>query len=126
MNQDLQKTLSTYLDTLLSTLKEGAAFASDQIPLVIQEKLHWDLAQASIGIGLGLLLVALATWLSLTAKAWNEKDHYSDWGFLVMAAAGCAVIGLPMIIINLLTFVQIEVAPRLYILEWVQSMLTKH
>ena len=123
MDEQTKKLLNEYLVKLLGAIEKGTDFAAEQIPLVIQEKLTFSFYEHlfyAFVWGLPVLtIVGICLWLS----RYFYKDNDSDWpgplvgGFVVLCC------GLIPVGYNVVAMLKISIAPRLYILEWLQGAL---
>lgn len=133
MSDEVKKALSGYLLRLLESLEKGINWTADQIPLVIQEKLAWEfwIHAVYLGFGVALLLVGLGcivkarlVWLAEEAKSkdsYKHNGHYGHEAWLFGIAPFLS--GFPITAYNLEHLIQITVAPRLYIIEWLRGTL---
>lgn len=131
MDPKLQQALADYMQSLLSLMKEsgqmvkdgiqqGAAFAKDQIPLVIQEKLHFTLA-IDIVWALMWLSILIAGWVfirKVMRPSLSPRDAGVDWCF------GGILTGVSLIAImmNVYEIVKVYTAPRLFIIDWITQL----
>ena len=121
MNEQTKQLLSEYLTKLLHTLEAGATWTAEQVPLVVQEKLAFDFWWAIGGVVLGLLLslAPIPTW-RLT-RNWEDEDARGTIRFLGTAIP--VVVSTIFLITNVYTLLHILVAPRLYVLEWLRTLV---
>lgn len=122
MNEELQKTLSTYLTRLLEVVEKGAEWAGDQIPLVIQEKLAYDFWSAAAWTTLSIVLIPLIVYF------WYKINKHEDWDEDCVGPTSIAGVPIFLALIaifccNLPIMLKIWIAPRLYILEWVRTLV---
>lgn len=131
MNEDLKKMLVEYLGKLLGAVEKAGSFAADQIPIIIQEKLQYD-----FWLAVGWMVIAVLMLLVGGCCGWciyrvvNCKDRASWWydndGMGISSMFGVIIFGILGIIIffvNAATVLQITIAPRLYIVEWLKGMV---
>lgn len=134
MNEELQKQLAEYLGTLLEAAKSGAAFASEQVPLVIQEKIVYgrvvETLTAVIGVvGLiGLPLFACKAIKNLLASEDIPYDKHEESNRLVIQGFGYVVLAFMSLIALMFldhigSAIKAWTAPRLYIIEWLSSLV---
>ena len=126
MDPKIQDTLNEGLKTVLAGLQAGADFAREQLPLVCQEKLAYDFYYYVFFTGMWLAAALIAgVWAYSWHKAARREGHpdflaaaYFPAG-MVWAATVCALGN------NVPNMIQIYFAPRLYLMEWLLSMV-KH
>ena len=126
MSEELQKSLNEYLSSLASTVKDGATFAGEQIPLVIQEKLSFDLVWAIVWMVMGIILLVVCGWLITMGRKVYNLDRYNESiiGYAICSVAS-GLVGIGLMLNNLYIILNITLAPRLYIVEWVMGMVKK-
>ena len=122
MNDETKAMLGAYLKKMLEAIEHGATFAGEQIPLVIQEKLHFELV---MNILWGAFFFLIYVGLMIPIVRWWKKDvpAYSDE---IEARIGITAVSQLLLIptfINVTKALKITLAPRLYILEWLRRML---
>lgn len=113
----------TELLTWLQETTEGATdFAVEQAPLVAQELMRLKLTFSLLGIIIGL--VGLFAAVIAARRLWkNEGNAYENYdmrvpihAMIVLVGSGFSILFIPISVIEVL---EITIAPRLYILEWV-------
>jgi hypothetical protein len=110
---------------LIAYIKQGAAFVETQAPLIAQEYLrYWAIASCIyIGIGLVVTGIAFACWLKGRRWApddWRDNDGICPW-YIAAVVGGWA--GPTITIYWILELIRIQVAPRLYVLQGLKSLL---
>lgn len=124
MNQELQKALAAWLQSMLS----AAQNISGQIPSVLQEKILFGrIFNTVFWVVLLLGTVALARWLfAEAAKARAETKGCEDvspravrhlFACLASVMGGIAVMG------QTYTLVLVWFAPRVYLVNWLKGLL---
>lgn len=121
MNPDLQKQLAEMLAKLTDVAGDATAFAKAQIPPLVQEKIAFGRVWESAL--LAALLAALVLVLHIAGRAWRENWTGDGFGgvMLYALAAGICIGVIGQAHECLLAWI----APRLYIVEWLTSMVTK-
>lgn len=94
MNPEIQQHLISYLDKLEVLAKQGADFAADQIPLVLQEYILYRQLSTTVSLIGSLLLLTLALIVLRTGyKALLQDEHCRNperWvPFLIVGIVGC-------------------------------------
>lgn len=118
-----QKALSvleqTLVDTINSTkegITQGIDFASKQIPDVIEQLLKWKMVEASVYMVGGVILILTAIYVY--RKFLKESD-----GAIVVLSLPLGVGGIVCFTKNILTILQITVAPKIYLIEYVSHLV---
>lgn len=118
--EQLLKHADELLAFVLQGLEQGKDFVAEQMPLLIQEVIKWGIAEHTIYV-VTYLMIVIFTGLVLRV-AWRNKNE--DWtpplfvfGGMFHFAAWIAVI------INAVTITKAIVAPRLYLLDQLRTLL---
>jgi hypothetical protein len=122
MDEQTKTLLAEYLKKLLQAAESGASFAAEQIPIIIQEKLAFDFWVATMWIALCLvagILVSIGYYKINVKAEWDEDTTAPT----TVAMFFVGVTLLMILLFNLITIIKIQVAPRLYIVEWLKGML---
>ena len=134
MNEQLQLAVSTLIQTSLNAIDKGTTFLSNQIPEVIQQLLLWKAITSFIEFSSGIFLIGgIFAWLIYQYKYWTTTIE-DEWGTtkqriwledgpLVLLNLFCAI---PLLYgstcINLI-WLQIWIAPKLYLIEYAKDFL---
>jgi hypothetical protein len=126
VNEELQKQLAGYLESIASAAKSSGAFVLEQAPLVVQEKI----AYGRVWETFLLVVVAIAAVIFLRMLVWGvislRASSYHDDGPSI-AATVCGGIGSFFGCIGTLAqadaAIKVWFAPRLYIIEWVMGLM---
>ena len=126
MNEQTKKLLQDYLVKLLEAAEKGAEWTAAQIPLIIQEKLAWEFwVHICYGLLWGLTVVVVA-YMSIQLYRANKQSSYLDGFDLYGAPLLLGLLAIPGLIgvcFNLEHVIQISIAPRLYLLDWLRRLL---
>lgn len=101
-------------------------FAQEQAPLVVQEFLAWNFAQATIWTIITVIGLIISGFF--IKKCWDWIDD-SDGGSIVGIFIGLFVFvmfTLTGLVPNVEKMVKVKVAPRVYIIEWVSGQIKHH
>jgi len=124
MNPDLQKQLAEMLAKLTDATQNAAIWVGGQVPPLIHEKIVLGRAEMTGFIILALVCALIASMLFVSSfrHGWFTTDN----GF-ARFMGGCAltVFTLGLFGSNIHEFLMVWFAPRLYIVEWLKSMVTK-
>lgn len=141
MNDELQKQLAAMLANLATVAQQGAAFAADQIPPLVQEKIalgrteatFWFAAAAILSVASVYWMARLRRWAEPHKAECDEKAktghyHVDRDGYQMPLFFG-HVVGILLAVLPLIATVHdlllVWFAPRLYIVEWLRSMVGK-
>lgn len=133
MSAELQRALLEALKGLLVTVSSATGWAQGQLPLIVQEKLRYEILQVWFELGcLTLVLIIGIIWAALWQRSYTavrlEKDsHYDndDWR-LPVGYIPLGIIILVWIIaccLDISALIQLYYAPRVFILEWVRTLI---
>ena len=134
MNEQLQLAVSTLIQTSLNAIDKGTTFLSNQIPEVIQQLLLWKAIASFIELSSGIFIIGgTFAWLIYQYKYWTTTIE-TKWaqtmqrislenGSLVFLNIFCVI---PLLYgsscINLI-WLQIWIAPKLYLIEYAKDFL---
>ena len=134
MNEQLQLAVSTLIQTSLNAIDKGTTFLSNQIPEVIQQLLLWKAIASFIEFSFGIFLIGgIFVWLIYQYKYWVTIVE-DPWGEKVRRIEGdkgaVALLNILLFIpllygsscINLI-WLQIWIAPKLYLIEYAKDFL---
>ena len=134
MNEQLQLAVSTLIQTSLNAIDKGTAFLSNQIPEVIQQLLLWKAVASFIEFSSGIFIIGgIFAWLIYQYKYWTTTVT-TEWGKKTVRlheqAGSFSLLNILLIIpllygsscINLI-WLQIWIAPKLYLIEYAKDFL---
>lgn len=127
---NLQEALVTILEKATAATEAGVAFLSAEIPEVIRELLLWKMMQHGV-LGTVGLVVCLATLLFsrravfVTKPEWlfEQDGNPTLWGLPMFFANIGAFFCIFPAFKQLLTMLQIIVAPRVYLIEYAANLV---
>ena len=130
MNDELQRQLAELLKMLIASAKDAGAFASQQIPPLVQEKIRFGRAWHTIAaalLAIALWRVFLFTQEQYTKASTTPRKSYEVWperpGGILSIVGAVASFGVSIaLLIHLHQAVEAWVAPRLYIVDWLLSL----
>jgi hypothetical protein len=130
MNKELLEKLTASSAKLLEFIEKTSEttvdFAKEQVPLVIQEVLAWGFYSNLFYTLLNLVLLIVFSVLYFKLCKWmirlmDESDGFSTFGIL-LGTIPISVVCMNLVSYSLLTL-KICVAPRLYLIETLQTLL---
>lgn len=121
--------LNTTLNEALKLLLTAVQQASAEIPIIIQEKLLYATVRAGLIVVLLLSITTTFAWLAVwcfkKADAEKKKAHWQggDWiaGGVTLSLFAALLGGTTLV--PIFTIIKIQLAPRLYILDWLKEMI---
>ena len=131
MSPELQKELAAWLASMRETAHQGANFALEQAPLLIQEKVWYGRVSSVflVIVALGALTLCVR-WLrqGIVVSQAAEHNSYDIWleregGLQCLCSATGCVVAACVALVNANTAITAWVAPRLYIVEWLAGLL---
>ena len=128
MNEKLQTALADAINKAITGVQQGGEFVLDQAPEVVQQFLRWKFYE-NMGDGF-LWLVAAIVLLGLLVK-WHRHSRNFDIDVEGPYFFVHGILGLPALFAavaayqNFLYCLQIYVAPKVYLIEWAASQVSK-
>jgi hypothetical protein len=130
MDPKLSEQLQQMLAALLKNAQDAAAWASGQVPLLVQEKITLGRAEESLYMGAALLVTGLGAvalykiWVfrNRCVAAGQELEGDITVGAFIGTAI-FAIIGVLPPLSMMHSFLMVWFAPRLYIVEWLASQV---
>jgi hypothetical protein len=114
----------TLVDSI-SAVKSGAAWIQGQIPDILTQFLHWQLAKNVVTLVLWIIY-GIVVYLVIKSKWIKAFDDVSE-GFstVVLGIAGgiLTIYGVFHVIDAIMNIVQIAIAPKVYLLEYAASLV---
>ena len=127
----VQKAEQVLLQMIDKAAEIGSA-AVDEIPLVVQELLHWKFAESLFLFITGLIFIYV--WVKISIKVWQHgciEDEYGRknrdrwdmiWFGYFMGTLISFLISIPWVLCNI-DWLQIWIAPRVYLLEYAAHLM---
>lgn len=135
MNETYQQALSEILLSTIGTVKEAKDFVLAELPDVVQQLLMWKMVESIFYSVLSLSLVVISVfywrWVIKSRNAdWTRelrnKNEPSDSYMAAVIVGGIvtALVVAPIVLINFnFDWVQILVAPKIYLIEYVAELV---
>jgi hypothetical protein len=122
MNEELQQALAELINKSVSAGESAIAFTQEQLPEVIQQLLTWKLVESLIWFALSALFFLAGNTLTAVTILRSMKDPDSDSDF-VLFMLFVALCGNAAIVIGTnVTWLQIWLAPKVYLIEYAASL----
>lgn len=117
MTPETKQALEAFVLQIIDAAKTGATWTAEQTPLLVQEWLRWQLAEASIILVFGLLAIAFAVYWIRNVNWWLEADDPAPLiGGGVVAILG-GIFALVTVPVATITIAKVLVAPRVVVFE---------
>ena len=121
MNEQLQLAVNTLIQTSLNAIDKGTTFLSKEIPEVIQQLLLWKAIASFIEFSSGIFLIGgTFAWLIYQYKYWTTPIETHPLVILNLFCVIPLIYGISCI--NLI-WLQIWIAPKLYLIEYAKDFL---
>lgn len=133
MEKQLEQAVSSLITTALNTFEEGAGFLSEQLPDVIQQLLIWKAIESFIYTCLsiflfGFYIYAVKRGLKAVQKG-VENSPYDEETMYFLFCVAVVVLGLITLLTSFkcfsMTWLQILVAPKIFLIEYAATLLSK-
>jgi len=123
MTEELQQRTAALLDYLEIAIRGTTDFAIEQVPEVVHQLLLWHFITSLIWFSVAIVSIIVIVILTYKAVkfAVHEKEEDAAVGTLIMAVL-VALVPLILIVENM-DWLQIWIAPKLYLLEYASSLL---
>lgn len=121
MNEQLQAALLSILNSTINAATAAKDFLLAEVPDVIHQLLVWKALQSGITFAVGLLIFSVAAYF--TVRVWRDtEDDPLGVSPMIMFPGMTMAAGGVMAALNL-TWLQILVAPKLYLIEYAASLV---
>lgn len=119
MNDQLKDELASIISLLKEQLENGMTFVGEQLPDIVNQLLLWYTVKSLIFFSIGLLVLVVSCGFFLKAYKEYRNRLYDD--SVCRAAVGCFFLFFAgLIMCSNLGWLQIELAPKLYLLEYLK------
>lgn len=124
MSDQLQAALVDILKVLSDSVKSLSATGAQELPQLVREYLAWGIASSWFFVGLGVFLIGGGAVIGTRVPRWfDEHDDIRVVPIIlgiVIGVIGCIVIGA-----NIYDIIQIQTAPRVYLLQQVLNLMQR-
>jgi len=122
MNDELQKAVTQLITRSLDGIDTGVGFLSAEIPLYIQELLMWKGVFYFIQFITSILVLGISLWVATKYKKWCQNDILYSEEVWAAASIQAIVTIIPFVALMNFTWLQIWLAPRVYLVEYAASL----
>ena len=120
MNDDLQKALAEILNKSTKGVEASVGFLQRELPDVIQQLLIWHGVKSAIFFVISMLATVLMAWGTKRIWVWARAEDDGSEPLVVFPAF---LVGVSFLFcVNQLDWLQIMVAPKLYLIEYAASL----
>lgn len=121
MNDDLQKALAEILNKTTQGAEAGVGFLQRELPDVVQQLLVWHGVKSAVFFVILLSLSLISAWATKRVWTWAREEDEGDEA-ATLFPAGAAVV-LCVSAFGNLDWLQILLAPKLYLIEYAASLV---
>jgi hypothetical protein len=118
----MNELLQSYAEKALVWLEQGAAFIQGEVPVYIEELLKWKAANAIVWLVLGFVLLVFGIIMCIVGFKRLAKSDFSDEVCQIIGTI-TLVCSIPFIMYNTLKLLQITLAPRVYLVEYLMDII---
>ena len=118
----LNQRLDSILSFIETSMKSGAAFAQDQAPDVIQQLLAWKFYVHLIQFSFGIFVFLCCAYAGYRFIKWAIGDAVEELVPISLLLL-LPMLGAVFMLMEGIKFIEILVAPKLYLLEYASSLL---
>ena len=122
---ELEKVLVDSIQKTQEGIGMAVDFAVDQAPDVIQQMLYWHATSSFLSMLLSIIVLCIS--IKLFLKANHEKWYVDDedsWLSVCIGGAAASFISV-IVICNNMDWLQILIAPKLWLIEYAASLVNK-
>ena len=124
MNEELKNQLTQFLTKALDVANKGIDTAGEQIPMILQEIVQWQLLSAIGFVALSTTISIFGFALSyLLYRKYKEINYDDDLFISIIIFLVSLSVFIASLICNVPTIIKVLTAPRLVILEHLERLL---
>lgn len=132
MDNQLTDRLNALLDFTVKSLETTKDFVVEQTPLLIQEYIQWGFWSNIISASISLVILIVCVYCTTIGRSSLLKKYFKDennegWfiAAVILTIASCifGMFALEDFVNHIKTVVKIQVAPRVYILQELKTLL---
>lgn len=125
MNEELQQKLLEALTVSMDTIKDIKDFSVEQAPEVLQQALMWYGTYYFIllMLGISLIVVAVVVVVKTIKHIKAQGEGYDAFNIVMVMVVSEAILLIFIIGCINLQWLQIWIAPKLFLLEWLKGMM---
>lgn len=128
MNEELVQRVIPIIDKMEEGIAKGVEVLQRECPLLVEDILQWNMCVSLICFGMGIFVLLMM--LPYTKRMWKwgfDEERYDEDGAKIVVVAisvahTCIGVGIAT---SSLTWIQIWIAPRLFLLEYVSELVGK-
>lgn len=121
MNDDLQEALAEILNKTTQGVEAGVGFLQRELPEVIQQLLVWHMVKSAVTCL--FFLTATCALAYGTARMWKWCLSEDDGSQVLCVFPGLAVLVSGYLTLASNSWLQILIAPKLYLIEYAASLV---
>lgn len=138
VNKEIQELIVSYTSKVEGAVQNMSDFASDQIPLVIQEYLLWhfysNLVFMTFLLSLSLLFIGVGLNCQRLAKNVNKREDITSYAikqfekeYMILGTLSIMLASVFFFLsfVPLESMVKVKVAPRVVLIDWLKESVQK-
>lgn len=122
----MNETVKKLVDGLILAIQGTVNFVNVQLPDVVKQLLAYNAAMDWMWIIVGAVFMILATVMIIFSVKCYKNDNDNPiclvFGFIAFI---CLLIGIPMLLCNIPDLLKIYLAPKLYLLDYLKTLIVK-
>lgn len=126
MNEQLQNALSSILNSSANAIGTAKDFLVAEIPDVVYQLLLWKAIQSAIAFA--ICVVVIVVWIYFITRLYKWAESIGEEAWIAFAfgsfLTGAALFSIAECWMNL-NWLQIWIAPKIYLLEYAAKLVTK-
>ena len=129
MNEELKNQLAIFIGKALDIVEKGIDATGEQIPLILQEIVYWQMSYKISILIFGLILLSISIYCAkrafclLKQSNSDDEDIYRVAGICLLFGSLGSLIFSVASILEGFTFFKALVAPRLVIIDYLKGLL---
>jgi len=127
MNDQAKEIITQMLQRVLDDVDTAADFAAQEVPIVVEQLLMWDMVESMLRCVAALAI--LFVWVLITMKsyygenAWLKTPCGYNEDAVFVHALSTIILGIFFLILIDLDWLKIWIAPKLYLLEYGAALI---
>lgn len=119
-----KEVINGFVQQMSDILKNAKDFTVSQMPEVCKEILKYNFLEAVFYVAVGVLVLVLSCFVAKFINGQHKKDPDGDWQWMHSVTIVLIVVGVLFLTSNGLDIVKIELAPRLYLIEYFAQLVS--
>ena len=126
--QTLDASLQSLITTVVAGAEKAGGFVAEEVPIVIDQLLAWKFTMSLLGFTLGvILLLPIYPLAKFALKGWMDEHENAATNGIAAVIGSVATVSFavfsPVLLVVNLDWLQIAIAPKLYLLEYAANLI---